>query len=92
LSVWSIVLNPVIGYAWHDHRSIMGRTEYAWQDVGTVPMHFGKRKASEWPSTLHARDMDFNGVVARGGKGLILDAEKPPAVVHHGRAGTMCEI
>jgi len=70
----------------------MGRTEYAWQDVGTVPMHFGKRKASEWPSTLHARDMDFNGVVTRMGKGLIWDAEKPSAVVQLGRAGTLSEI
>jgi len=33
----------------------METTEYAWQDVGTVLMHFGKRKASARQSTFHAR-------------------------------------
>ena len=55
----------------------MGTTEYAWQDVGPVLVHFGKRKASARQSALHARGMDFNGVVVREGKRLILGAEKP---------------
>ena len=65
----------------------MGTTEYAWQDVGTVLMHFGKRKASAQQSTLHASGKDFKVVVARVGKRLILDAEKPScARTKHPRA------
>ena len=55
----------------------MGTTEYSWQGVGTVLIHFVKCKASALQSTLHARAMDFNGVIARVRKRLVLDAEKP---------------
>jgi hypothetical protein len=67
LSVLAIILNPLIGYAWRYHSALMGTTEYAWQDVDTVPNHFGKGNASARQSTLHASGMDFNGVVARVG-------------------------
>jgi hypothetical protein len=45
----------------------METTEYAWQYVSTVLMHFGKRKASAQQSTLHARGMDLTVSLRVGG-------------------------
>jgi hypothetical protein len=77
LSVWAIVLNPLITYAWSDLSVLMGSTEYAWQDIDNVLMHFSKRKTSARQSTFHARGIDFNDFNAHLGKRLILAAEKP---------------
>ncbi|MGB5424992.1 MAG: hypothetical protein WBN03_22695 [Desulfobacterales bacterium] len=70
LSVWAIVINPLINYAWSDHNALMGTTEYAWQDVGNVLMHFSKRKTSARQSSFHATGIDFNGFNARLGNSL----------------------